>query len=322
MAGTTTPNAADSFEIPGVTSPSQSVGAYDAWADQAFAGPSDAENQVFNGVYGIGSGQDANGRQANVLMGQAGERATAPQYVDPHSQMGETMGVASAQYQGTDPSSAAVNPQLGAYLSMVGPNGGYDAATKAAIANEGNAALNAQEASARDQMSNAQARTGSPLGAYGAIADVSQNIGNQRSAQARQNQILFANEQQRQKEAGASGLGTTAGIMLGRENAGIQNYMGAQQQAVGQTQAAANQANQFINDDTARRLAGLNAAAAQNAAQRQAQQAGASGLTNLLSGEMGAGNQLYTALGSILGTEQGDTSEANTLGGNAGFQLY
>ena len=305
VGGATVADPSGAVSTPQSASAGSGLGAYDVWAQQAFGGPTDAEQQVYNQTTGQANG-GAYAPVEQAITNQAGAQATAG--VDPN--LTKAVQAASNQYTGQDQSSAGMNAAQNAYMSMVGPQAGYSDAAKAAITNEGNSALNAQQATMQDQVNNAMARTGSPVGAYGALVDTSQNIGNQRAAQAAQNQVLFANEAERQKEAGATGLNATSSNILGRENTAMQSGLAAQQQGFGQQQTASNQANQFINDATSRNLATDNAASAQNAQQRAASQAGGAGLTNLNAQESGSQNQLYSMLASILGNTTGSTTAA------------
>src|ERR1017187_4758487 len=189
-AGTTPPPGTGTGTTPASTaSPSAGtgLGAYDAFANLAFGSPTDAESTVYNATQGIGTNQSPAQMAGNVLLGQEGQTAMN---AGNNPQLQNAMVASNNLYNGQDPSQTALNAQQAQYLAMTGPQAGYNTATKAAITNTGNSALNAQQAAAADQMANAAARTGSPIGAYGAIANVSQNIGNQRSNQAMQNQVL------------------------------------------------------------------------------------------------------------------------------------
>lgn len=304
----------------GATQPAQAptLGASDVWNQLAFGGPTQAASDVYGATSAIGMGTTPSAQAGQQLVNQGAQNAAT---AGNNQNLQNAMVAATNLYGGNDPSSTALQAQQGAYMSMVGPNAGYSDAAKAAIINQGNSALNAQQASAQDQLNNAAARTGSPIGAYGAIVDVNQNIGNARAAQAAQNQVLFANEAERQKEAGAAGLGQTAATTLGREQQAYNDYLASQGQQFGQGQTAMSTANQMINDQTSRQLSGLNAAAAQNQQQVANTEAGGSGLTNLYNTNVGQQNQLYSMLASILGNKQGDTTQLGEVAQQFGLHL-
>ena len=301
------------FTTPQSPSASPAVlGAYDAYAQQAFGGATAPEAEIYNQFQQAGTGQGAYGDYTKGLINASAANIAAGGGI-PGQDLGAQWNAGGQQFAGTDTAGQTAAQQRQLYTSMAN-GGGYDAATKAQIANEGNAALNAQESGVRDQLNNAAARTGSPVGAYGAIVDANHNIGNQRSALARQNQILFANEAERQKEAGAAGLGQNTSLTTGLENAGVQNALAANNQASNQKYQGANNLNQLINDDTSRRFAGLNAANQQNNQQRGYQLAGAGGLNSILQGQMGQQDQLASMIASILGNKQGDTTQLGENG--------
>src|ERR1017187_2431981 len=316
-----TPGSTDptGFVTPQSASAGQGLGAYDVWSSDAFSGPAGAERPLYDPAAALATGTDTGSQQASGLINQATANAAGQgTQAQSNNQLQAAWTAANNMYTGNDQSSVPINAQQAQYMTMTGPNAGYDAATQAAITNQGNNALNSQEASMRDQLNNAAARTGSPVGAYGALVDVNQNIGNQRADQSRQNQVLFANEAERQKESGAAGLGSTANEIMARQNAAQQSGLAANQAQFSQDQTATNQANQLINDQTSRQLAGINSGVAQNAQQIGVQEAGGAGLTNILQGQNGQQDQLYSMLASILRNKQGDTSQMNTLGTQIG----
>src|ERR1039457_2246672 len=227
------------FVTPQSASAGQGLGAYDVWSSDAFNGPTGAEQALYDPAAALATGTDAGSQQGNALINQAVASASslpAGGQDTSNNQLQAAWTAANNMYVGNDQSSVPINAQQAQYMTMTGPNAGYDTATKAAITNEGNNALNSQEASMRDQLNNAAARTGSPVGAYGALVDVNQNIGNQRASQSRQNQVLFANEAERQKEAGAVGLGSTAQEIMARQNAAQQSGLAANQAQFSQDQ--------------------------------------------------------------------------------------
>jgi hypothetical protein len=319
-----TPGSTDptGFVTPQSASAGQGLGAYDVWSSDAFNGPTDAEQALYDPAAALATGTDTGSQQASGLINQATANAAGQgTQAQSNNQLQAAWTAANNMYTGNDQSSVPINAQQAQYMTMTGPNAGYDAATQAAITNQGNNALNSQEASMRDQLNNAAARTGSPVGAYGALVDVNQNIGNQRADQSRQNQVLFANEAERQKEAGAAGLGSTANEIMARQNAAQQSGLAANQAQFSQDQTATNQANQLINDQTSRQLAGINSGVAQNAQQIGVQEAGGAGLTNILQGQNSQQDQLYSMLASILGNKQGDTSNMNVATTQAGVSV-
>ena len=257
---------------------------------------------------GYGYGQVAQGGPYAGIMSGLIQNQAAKSVGDPLSQI---FGVLQGQYNNQ---STPEQDQMFGYQRMVG-DGGYDAATKSAISNESNNAITAQYQGLADQLQNAAARTGSPIGEFAALSQASQNAGNQRNAAARQNQVLFANEAERQKEAGLSGLGQNAQLGQARQGTAAGQYLQAQANQAGQTQANAQLAAQMANQQTQQTLQGSNGLAQLAAQLSGQQQAGAAGLANLDQLTTQQQNQLYSMLASVLGTKQEDyTSLAQTTG--------
>ena len=107
------------------------------------------------------------------------------------------------------------------YSGMVN-NGGYDAATQNAITQTGENTARAGYAGAADQAARHAQATGNTAGYNSAIARLGQAESGTISDNARQNQIAFANEKQRQKEAGLQGLGG----LYGGETNYLENLFG------------------------------------------------------------------------------------------------
>ncbi len=98
----------------------------------------------------------------------------------------------------------------GAYNDML--QGGYSAAEQNAITQEGMRAARAGYESNRDAMLRNQARTGNTAGYAANMGKMARGFSETMGSQARQNQITFADEAQRRKEGGASGMLNVAGL--------------------------------------------------------------------------------------------------------------
>ncbi len=133
----------------------------------------------------------------------------------------------------------------GAYNDML--KGGYSAAEQNAITQEGMRAARAGFETNRDAMLRNQARTGNSAGYAANMAKMARGFGETMGSQGRQNQIDFANEAQRRKEGGASGMLNVAGLANQRGQTSIaarqgfgnelsrrqETAMGGMQQAAG-----------------------------------------------------------------------------------------
>lgn len=118
----------------------------------------------------------------------------------------------------------------GAYNDML--QGGYSASEQNAIAQEGMRAARAGFETNRDAMLRNQARTNNSAGYAANMGKMARGFSETMGSQARQNQIDFADEAQRRKEGGASGMLNVAGLANQRGSTAL----GAQQQ-FGQEQA-------------------------------------------------------------------------------------
>ena len=284
-------------------------GAYGAYAGMAAGDMNPLEQMVGYGYGNVASGGQYGGNIQDLLNGAMFRSTTGSNPSDPW--LGNAMTWFGDQAMNAGQGEAG---QLAGYQNMVS-NGGYDAATKAAITNEGNNSITSQYEGLADQLRNATARTGSPLGEFAALSQASQNAGNQRNSLARQNQVLFANEAERQKEAGLQGLGQNAGIEQARKSTFGNLAMGAEGNRFNQQTAAADQANKFINDALQRTLQGSNGLSQLAAALQGKQATGAAGLAGLDQSKINQENSLYSILASILGTKQEDyTSLGKTTG--------
>lgn len=284
-------------------------GAYGAYAGMAAGDMNPLEQMAGYGYGNVATGGPYGGNIADLLSGAMGRTATGSNPSDPW--LGNAMVWFGDQAMNAGAGEAG---QLAGYQDMVN-NGGYDAATRAAITNEGNNSITSQYEGLADQLRNATARTGSPLGEFAALSQASQNAGNQRNSLARQNQVLFANEKQRQRETGLQGLGQNAGIEQARKSTFGNLAVGAEGNRFAHQTTAANQANQFINDALQRTLQGSNGMAQLAAALQGKQATGAAGLAGLDQSKINQENALYSILASILGTKQEDyTSLGKTTG--------
>jgi hypothetical protein len=111
----------------------------------------------------------------------------------------------------TTPDASSGNGLLSALQGLLN-NGGYSATEQQAITEKAAEALAAQKGSSQAQMADQLARSGNAAGYGGAMSSLDNSAAQTASDQARQNQIDFANEQERQKELGASGLTSLLGI--------------------------------------------------------------------------------------------------------------
>ncbi len=281
-------------------------GAYGAYANLASGAMNPLQQGAGYGYGSIATGGPYASLMNSLIQGQAGNAQNNPL-------LGTAMQMLTDQYNNT---SLPEEQQRQAYSGMV-YGGGYDPATKAAITNESNNSITGQYEGLKDQLQNAAARTGSPLGEFGALAQASQNAGNQRNAAARQNQVLFANEAERQKEAGAAGLGQNAQLGQSRRATAAAQWLQAQGNQNAQQQAAAQSAAGLINNQNQSILQGSNGLAQLAAQLSGQQQAGAAGLAGLDQANQSQESQLYSLLASILGTKQEDYTSLGKTTGNA-----
>jgi hypothetical protein len=112
---------------------------------------------------------------------------------------------------GTTPDASSGNGLLSALQGLLN-NGGYSPAEQQAITEKAAEALAAQKGSNQAALSDQLARSGNAAGYGGAMSSLDNGAAQTASDQARQNVIDFANEQERQKELGASGLTSLLGI--------------------------------------------------------------------------------------------------------------
>src|ERR1035441_703018 len=112
----------------------------------------------------------------------------------------------------TTTTDASSNAGLLSALQGLLNNGGYSATEQQAITEKAAEALAAQKGSSQAALSDSLARSGNAAGYSGAMSSLDNSAAQTASDQARQNTIDFANEQERQKELGASGLTSLLGI--------------------------------------------------------------------------------------------------------------
>jgi len=113
----------------------------------------------------------------------------------------------------------------GAYGDML--KGGYSPAEQNAITQEGMKAARAGFETNRDAMLRNQARTGNSAGYAANMAKMARGFSETMGSQGRQNQIDFANETQKRKETGASGMLNVAGLGQARKTTGLQGQQSA-----------------------------------------------------------------------------------------------
>ena len=112
---------------------------------------------------------------------------------------------------GTTPDASSGNGLLSALQGLLN-NGGYSATEQQAITEKAAEALAAQKGSNQAALSDSLARSGNAAGYGGAMSSLDNSAAQTASDQARQNQIDFANETERQKELGVSGLQSLLGV--------------------------------------------------------------------------------------------------------------
>lgn len=113
----------------------------------------------------------------------------------------------------------------GAYGDML--KGGYSDSEKNAITQEGMRAARAGFETNRDSMLRNQARTNNSAGYAANMAKMARGFSETMGSQGRQNEIKFADETQRRKEGGASGMLNVANLANTRTQTGLQGQQSA-----------------------------------------------------------------------------------------------
>ena len=318
---------------------------------QMTEGEGSLQDYLQNAVTGGADGQDvALWQLANEFRTQA----------DPYSdaakagldQAGQVKNYESDLYgqmiRGSQDASDPEAAQLAGYKGMLGQ--GYSPDELAAIQQAGMDSTRAGLETSKDAMLRAQRRTGNTAGMYGAMADLSTGGANALAKQARDTQILQAQERARRTETGLQGLGQNAGIGQSRiasnqgQAAGMAESVGNRQlqaanayqglsglanqrqgQTLGQMQGTQNawrQGNQgyaslLQNQQNALRqgqIAGTTGLANQNQGLRQGQQAGLGGLQSLYDSSAAQNNAFYETLANLFKTPRGTYTKAADIG--------
>ena len=184
-------------------------------------------------------------------------------------------------YSGAIDPNSALGQQQSAYQKMYA-SGGYSPEELAAINQAGFDSTRANLATANAEMQRKMRQSGQTAGGYGAIADLASTGQNAFAKQARDTQVLQANEAERRREAGAQGLGQVAGQT-------------AQQQQYGMSGAG-----NLLNQVNADRMGYASLLQNQQNALRQAQQFGMTGQQNLYNASQAGANTGYAALQNLL----------------------
>jgi len=154
---------------------------------------------------------------------------------------------------------------------------GYDAATKSAIGQQGMLSARTASDSALQQLKNRQAVGGGSAGFYGAAGRLGRDTAGILGDQARQNQIDFAKEANRQTEVGASGMTNLASIGNQRRQYGASNQASLQNSARNARMYGNDMLANRSDAEYGRRMAGIQGMDEGNRALRGYQQAGLAG---------------------------------------------
>jgi len=193
----------------------------DAWSTSAPWRPEEPTGGLYGAYTELAGGKGT--EYENAILGDWRQRAEGPM-----SEL-DADTLSSIKTFGRTPGRGE-NEAYGAYNDML--QGGYSDAEQNAIAQEGMRAARAGYESNRDAMLRNQARTNNSAGYAANMGKMARGFSETMGSQARQNQIDFANEAQRRKEGGASGMLNVAGLANQRGSTAL----GAQQQ-FGQEQA-------------------------------------------------------------------------------------
>lgn len=192
------------------------------------------------------------------------------------------------------------------YNGMIN-GGGYSADEKGAI--EGSAVRGVSNGYQRsaDEIRRQGARTNNRASAYAALSDSGAKYGADLGEINRQNQLKFADEAERRKEAGASGMTNVAGLAQTKASFGI----GA--------------AGDYAKEIQRRREAAKKGMTDYATFGRGIQSQGVAGLKDMLDKSNADKNNTYAQIAAILGTNVGQsstgTSETSSHGSGFGFQI-
>lgn len=195
-----------------------------------------------------------------------------------------------------------IDEAYNAYNQMINSNG-YSDAEKGAM--EGSAVRGVTQGYQRnmDEIRRQAARTGNANSAYAAMSTQAGNYGGQLGETNRQNQIKFADEAERRKEAGASGMTNVASLA----NTKAQFGLGAQQN--------------YANELQRRREAATKGMGDYATFGRGLQAQGISGMQGLLKDSEAAKNNTYAQIAALLGSKTGQYSSGASNTNQRGWQV-
>ena len=200
-------------------------------------------------------------------------------------------------------SGQGVDEAYGAYNGMIN-NGGYTDAQKAAMEGSAVRGVTAGFQSGADDMRRQAARTGNANSAYAAMASMGSKYGADLGETNRQNQIQFANEAERQKEVGASGMTNVAGLAQAHATTGL-------------TQSEA-----YANEMQRRKEAATKGMGDYATYGRGLQAQGLAGLTDLNKTANANTNNAYSQIAALLGTQTGQSSSGTANTSQTGWQVH
>ena len=195
-----------------------------------------------------------------------------------------------------------IDEAYGAYNQMIN-GGGYSADEKGAI--EGSAVRGVTQGYQRnmDDIRRQAARTGNANSAYAAMASQAGNYGGQLGETNRQNQLKFADEAERRKEAGAQGMTNVASLATTKSTAGL----GLQQQ--------------YANELARRKEAGIKGMGDYATFGRGLQAQGIAGLQDMLKNSQAEKNNTYNLIAQLLGTKTGGYSSGTSRTNSSGWDV-
>lgn len=194
-----------------------------------------------------------------------------------------------------------IDEAYGAYNEMINSNG-YSDAEKGAM--EGSAVRGISTGFQRgaDEIRRQGARTNNRASAYAALGNAGAAYGADLGETNRQNQIKFADEAQRRKEAGASGMTNVAGLSNTRSQFGI------------------SAAGEYAKEMARRKEAGIAGMGDFATYGRGLQSQGLAGLSEMLKQSNSDKNNTYAQIAALLGTNVGQSSGGTSKTNSSGFQ--
>jgi hypothetical protein len=173
----------------------------DAWSTSPLWRPEEPTGGLY-GAYSEMAGGQLTPYENRIMEGWQGRAA------DPMGWADEKTLASIDSYEKTP--GRGEDEAYGAYNTML--QGGYSPEEQNAITQEGMRAARAGYETNRDAMLRNQARTNNSAGYAANMAKMARGFGETMGSQGRQNQILFADETQKRRETGASGMLNVAGL--------------------------------------------------------------------------------------------------------------